>query len=76
MTATPAGCSIPDILDIDIEAVTGRDGSEPLWATNAAHPVSPKLALAQSTAYRYADHNLAWDVSETNGHFAPFSWHS
>ena len=67
---------IPDILDIDIEAVTGRDGSEPLWATNAAHPVSPKLALAQSTAYRYADHNLAWDVSETNGHFAPFSWHS
>ncbi len=68
--------SIPDILDIDIEAVTGRDGSEPLWATNASHPVSPKLALAQSTAYRYADHNLAWDVSETNGHFAPFSWHS
>ena len=68
--------SIPDILDIDIEAVTGRDGSEPLWATNAAHPVSPKLALAQSTAYRYADHNLAWDVSQTNGHFAPFSWHS
>jgi hypothetical protein len=68
--------SIPDILDIDIEAVTGRDGSEPLWATNASHPVSPKLALAQSTAYRYADHNLAWDVSQTNGHFAPFSWHS
>lgn len=67
---------IPDILDIDIEAITGRDGTEPLWATNATHPVSSKLALAQSRAYRYADHNLVWDVSETNGHFAPFRWHS
>jgi hypothetical protein len=66
--------TIPDILEIDIEAVTGRDGTEPLWATNAAHPVSSKLALAQSNAYRYADHNLAWEVSGTNGHFAPFSW--
>ena len=66
--------TIPEILEIDIEAVTGRDGTEPLWATNAAHPVSSKLALAQSNAYRYADHNLVWDMSGTNGHFAPFSW--
>jgi len=54
--------------------VTGRDGAEPIWATNASHPVSPKLALAQSKAYRYADHNLAWDTSGTNGHFSSFSW--
>lgn len=66
--------TIPDVLEIDIEALTGRDGSEPLWVTNANHPVSPKLSLAKSNAYRYADHNLAWDVSNTNGHFAPFSW--
>ena len=66
--------SIPNILEIDIEALTGRDGSEPLWVTNAAHPVSSKLSLAKSNAYRYADHNLAWDISNTNGHFAPFSW--
>lgn len=66
--------TIPDVLEIDIEALTGRDGNEPLWVTNAAHPVSPKLSLAKSNAYRYADHNLVWDVSNTNGHFAPFSW--
>lgn len=66
--------TIPNILEIDIEAITGRDGSEPLWATNASHPVSPKLALAQSKTYRYTDHNLAWNTSSTNGHFAPFSW--
>ena len=42
--------SIPNILDIDISAVTGRDGKEPIWATNAAHPVSQKLALAASRA--------------------------
>jgi len=66
--------SIPNILEIDIAAVTGRDGIEPLWATNAAHPVSSKLALAASKAYRYSDHNLAWNTSGTNGHFAPFTW--
>jgi hypothetical protein len=67
---------IPNVLEIDIAAVTGRDGTEPLWATNAAHPVSSKLALAQSAAYRYSDHNLAWNTSSTNGHFAPFTWQS
>ena len=66
--------TIPDVLEIDIEALTGRDGSEPLWVTNANHPVSPKLSLAKSNTYRYTDHNLAWDVNNTNGHFAPFSW--
>ena len=66
--------SIPNVLEIDIEALTGRDGSEPLWVTNAHHPVSPKLSLATSKAYTYADHNMAWNVSNTNGHFAPFSW--
>ena len=66
--------SIPNILEIDIEAVTGRDGSEPLWVTNASHPVSSKLSLAKSNVYHYADYNLAWDTSGTNGHYAPFSW--
>jgi hypothetical protein len=66
--------SIPNILDIDIAAVTGRDGKEPIWATNAAHPVSQRLALAASRAYSYSDHNLSWNTSGTNGHFAPFTW--
>lgn len=65
---------IPNILEVDIAAVTGRDGTEPLWATNAAHPVSAKLALAASKAYSYSDHNLSWNTSGTNGHFAPFTW--
>ena len=66
--------SIPNILDVDISAVTGRDGKEPIWASNTAHPVSPKLALAASRAYSYNDHNLSWNTSGTNGHFAPFTW--
>jgi hypothetical protein len=66
--------TIPNILEIDIEAVTGRDGTEPLWATNAAHPVSAKLALAHSRVYRYSDHNLGWSTSGTNGHFSAFTW--
>lgn len=66
--------TIPNVLEIDIAAVTGQDGAEPVWATNAAHPVSAKLALAASKTYRYSDYNLAWDTSGTNGHFAPFTW--
>lgn len=68
--------AIPNVMTIDIEAVTGRDGSDPLWVTNAAHPVTSQLSLACSNVYNYKDYNLAWDVSETNGHFAPFSWHN
>jgi len=66
--------TIPNILEIDISAITGRDGNEPIWATNAAHPVSQKLALAQSKVYKYTDHNLAWNTSGTNGHFSSFTW--
>jgi hypothetical protein len=65
---------IPDILEVAVAAVPGRDGSEPVWATNAGHPVSSRLALAQATVHRYRDHNLAWNISGTNGHFAPFHW--
>jgi hypothetical protein len=65
---------IPDILEVAVAAVTGREGGEPVWATNATHPVSSKLALAQATAHRFNDHNLAWNISGTNGHFAPFHW--
>ncbi|MBM4257909.1 MAG: DUF1326 domain-containing protein [Deltaproteobacteria bacterium] len=66
--------TIPNILEIDIAAVMGGNGKEPLWATNAAHPVSSKLALAASRTYSYNDHNLSWSTSGTNGHFAPFTW--
>jgi len=66
--------TIPEILEVAVAAVTGLDSSEPVWATNAGHPVSSKLALAQATVHRYRDHNLAWNTSGTNGHFAPFHW--
>ncbi len=65
---------IPNILEVGIEAAVGRDGVEPLWVTNASHPVSSRLSLAKSHTYRYSDHNLAWDTSNTNGHFSTFSW--
>ena len=65
---------IPDMLEVAVAAVTGREGGEPVWATNATHPVASKLALAQATVHRFKDHNLAWNTSGTNGHFAPFHW--
>lgn len=49
---------------------------EPIYLENTAHPVSPKLALANATQSRFHAFGIDWeDASGTrNGHFAPFSW--
>ena len=49
---------------------------EPIYLDNTAHPVSPKLALANAEHSRFHAFGIDWeDASGTrNGHFAPFSW--
>lgn len=52
-----------------------REG-EPVYLDNTAHPVTPKLALANASHSRFHAFGIDWeDASGTrNGHFAPFSW--
>jgi len=55
--------SIPGVLDLDIEALTGWDGENPVALKNgpAAGPGVGDILIAHSKAYRYTDHGIDWD---------------
>lgn len=56
---------IPGILDLDIEAVKGGDGKEPMAVTNhtfSAYGFSDPL-IAQSNTYTYKDGKVDWDYA-------------
>lgn len=65
---------IPEILDLDVEAITGANPDEPIWLDNASHPVSTRISMARSTKGTYTDYGLNWDNSGRNGHYAAFEW--
>ena len=52
-----------------------REG-EPIWLDNTAHPVSPRLALAQAVQSRMHAFGIDWDDASgtRNGHFTRFAW--
>lgn len=65
--------SIPGVLDVEIEGIEGRDGSES-WIDNVKHFVSSRLAAAKATRSSYKDHGFAWNNTGRNGHYATFEW--
>src|SRR5262245_29710065 len=64
---------IPGVLDVEIEGIEGRDGSES-WLDNVKHFVSSRLAAATALRSSYRDHGQTWDNTGRNGHYAPFEW--
>ena len=65
--------AIPGVLEIEIEAVEGRDGGA-IWLENVRHPVANRLAIAKAVKGFFRDHAFAWDNANRNGHHAPFAW--
>ncbi len=65
--------SIPGVLDVEIEGIEGRDGSES-WIDNVKHFVSRRLAAAKATRSSYQDHGFTWNNTGRNGHYASFEW--
>jgi len=66
-----------ELIDQSLEGVPSVSSEgEPIYLENTAHPVSPKLALANATSSSFHAFGIDWeDASGTrNGHFAPFSW--
>jgi len=57
--------SIPGVLDLDIEALTGWDGVNPVAVKNgpAAGPGAGDILIARSHAYRYTDHGIDWNYA-------------
>ena len=66
--------TIPDVLEMNVEGITGANRTEPAWLDNVQHPVNSRLAAAQGTATTYRDHGFTWDNTGKNGHYAPFDW--
>ena len=70
--------SIPGVLDIAIDAVTGAKQSEPIYFDNVGHPAASRLALAKASRSHMHAFGIDWDDTSgrNNGHFAPFAWSS
>jgi len=66
--------TIPGVLDIEIEGLPGRDRVSEVWIENVRHFAARRLALARATRSSYRDHDLRWNHTGRNGHYAPISW--
>lgn len=64
---------IPDITDVTVEGVPGRDGTT-VWLENVTHPFSGRLAAARGTQSHFKDQSLNFENSGRNGHFSAISW--
>jgi hypothetical protein len=65
---------IPDVLDVEIEGIEGRQPGTESWIDNVRHPVSTRLAAARALRSSYRDHGWAWNNTGRNGHYSSFSW--
>jgi hypothetical protein len=65
---------IPDVLDIAIEGIEGRQGEAEVWLENVRHPVSSRLAAARASRGSYRDHGFQWNNTGRNGHYSNFEW--
>jgi hypothetical protein len=68
--------SIPGMLDLAIEGVTGANERDPIFFDNVGHPAASRLALARASRSHLHGFGIDWDdtAGGNNGHFAPFAW--
>lgn len=66
---------IADIVEAEIEAIGGADGSE-VTIKGPPLSISPGYAatVAKSKKLSYHDYGLQWEISEKNGFFSPFAY--
>lgn len=64
---------IPGVLDIEVEGIAGRDGSES-WLDNMLHPVSARLAIARALRGLFRAGPFDWNNGGRNAHYASFAW--
>ena len=67
---------IPDILELDVEALSGSDASKTSTITNPPLYASPGFdpIIARSNKYTYHDYGLDWDNSGKNSYYSRFSY--
>lgn len=65
---------IPGVVDVEIEALPGRDGTE-IHLSNLPNGLHPSMVVAKSKRLSYHDQGLHWEVSEKTGFYSPFAYH-
>ena len=67
---------IPNVADMEIEALPGQDDGE---VTISNHPFTPVPGFAavvgKSKEFRFTDHGFTREVSDRNGFYSPFNYH-
>jgi hypothetical protein len=68
---------IPDMLHMAVDPLPTMHPSGEMWASTG-HPISPdRLAFAVgASGNTFSDHDMRWDNSGKNGHYAPITWSS
>lgn len=69
---------IPDVLDLEIEAMKGGDGKGVTTLHNAPFGGDPRFdsVVSKSKTYRYQDHGYRVDFTGKNGFYTRFSYRS
>lgn len=63
---------IDGILDLDVEAVTGGDGENPMVVKNLGGPEFGDVIVAKSHTYRYTNEDIDWDYAGRSASFRTF----
>ena len=65
--------SIPQVMDFNVEGIVRENQTQPMRPENW-RPWAPSLVMARGTGNTYTDHNMSWDNTGKNGHYANFQW--
>ena len=65
--------SIPQVMDFNVEGIIRERQTHPMRLENW-RPWAPSLVMARGTGNTYTDHDMSWDNTGKNGHYARFQW--
>ena len=65
--------SIPRIMVSNVEGIVRQNQTDPMRLENW-RPWAPSLVMARGTGNTYNDHDMSWDNTGKNGHYARFQW--
>lgn len=64
--------NIPGILELDVEAVTGGDGENPMVVKNIGGPEFGDVIVAKSHTYRFTYEDIDWDYAGRSASFRTY----
>ena len=65
--------SIPRVMDFNVRGIIRENQTHPMRLENW-RPWAPSLVMARGTGNTYTGHNMNWDNTGKNGHYAHFQW--